>query len=124
MPLFSYLTYLAGSDLRLVLYFILGGSVVALSTYLAGRGQGTLSAFVSTLPLLTGLTFLLIRAEGGSDTVRDYARGLIIFTPPWLCYVAVVMLGTEPLWHLQERGPGHTDLHRLIRHSPRRKTVK
>ena len=95
MPLFSYLTYLAGSDLRLILYFIMGGSVVALSTYLAGRGQGTLSAFVSTLPLVTGLTFLLIRAEGGSDAVREYARGLIIFTPAWLCYVAVVMLGTS-----------------------------
>ena len=98
MPSFSYLTSLAGSDLRLVLYFILGGSVVALSTYLAGRGQGTLSAFVSTLPLLTGsVTFLLIRAEGGSDAVREYARGLIIFTPPWLCYVAVVMLGRAAL---------------------------
>ena len=47
------------------------------------------------MPLLTGLTFLLIRAEGGSDAVREYARGLLIFTPPWLCYVAVVMLGTS-----------------------------
>ena len=106
MPLFSYLTYLAGSDLRLVLYFILGGSVVALSTYLAGRGQGTLSAFVSNLPLLTGLTFLLIRAEGGSDAVREYARGLLIFTPPWLCYVAVVMLGTSRIGIFKSVGLG------------------
>ena len=84
----------------------MAGATVALSTYLAGRGQGTLSAFVSTLPLVTGLTFLLIRAEGGSDAVREYARGLLIFTPPWLCYVAVVMLGTGRIGIFKSVGLG------------------
>jgi len=26
--------------------------------------------------------------------VQEYARGLLLFTPPWICYVFVVMLGT------------------------------
>ena len=95
MQLTSYLAYLAGSDLRLVIYFLLGGTVTALTAYLASVGRGTLSTFITTLPLLTILGFLLIYAEGGSHTVEEYARGLLIFTPPWLCYVLIVLLGVN-----------------------------
>ena len=93
MQLVPVLTYLAGSDLRLVTYFLLGGTVTALTAYFASQGRGMLSAFVTTLPLLTMVSFLLIYAEGGSKTVEEYARSLIIFTPPWLCYVTIVLLG-------------------------------
>lgn len=58
-------------------------------------GKGTLSAFIVTLPLLTALTFILIDAEGEKDVVLNYARSLLIFTPPWVCYVLAVMLGVE-----------------------------
>ncbi len=95
MQLASILTYLASSDLRLVIYFLLGGTVTALTAYFASQGRGMLSAFVTTLPLLTILSFLLIYAEGGSKTVEDYAKSLVIFTPPWLCYVAIVLLGVN-----------------------------
>jgi hypothetical protein len=47
--------------------------------------------------LLTILSFLLIYAEGGSKTVEEYAKSLVIFTPPWLCYVAIVLLGVNRL---------------------------
>ena len=92
---FLHLADLASSQLRLIIYFIIGGSVTALTTYFASSGRGVLSAFIVTLPLLTALTFILIDAEGGKDVVLNYARGLLIFTPPWICYVLVVMLGIE-----------------------------
>jgi uncharacterized membrane protein (GlpM family) len=95
MQLAPVLNYLAGSDLRLVIYFLLGGTVTALTAYFASQGRGMLSAFVTTLPLLTIVSFLLIYAEGGSKTVEDYAKSLFIFTPPWLCYVAIVLLGVN-----------------------------
>ena len=95
MQLASIFAYLAASDLRLVIYFLLGGTVTALTAYFASQGRGMLSAFVTTLPLLTILSFLLIYAEGGSKTVEDYAKSLVIFTPPWLCYVAIVLLGVN-----------------------------
>jgi uncharacterized membrane protein (GlpM family) len=106
MQLLPYLTYLAGSGLRLVLYFLLGGSITVLTAYLASLGRGTLSAFIATLPLLTVLSFLLIYAEGGEDTVQEYARGLLIFTPPWLAYVATVMLATQRLGIFKSLGLG------------------
>ena len=95
MQLAPVLTYLAGSDLRLAIYFLLGGTVTALTAYFASQGRGMLSAFVTTLPLLTIVSFLLIFAEGGSKTVEEYAKSLLIFTPPWLCYVAIVLLGVN-----------------------------
>jgi hypothetical protein len=95
MQLASYLAYLAGSDLRLIIYFLLGGAVTALTAYFASQGRGMLSAFVTTLPLQTAFSFLLIYAEGGSKTVEEYAKSLLIFTPPWLCYVLIVLLGAN-----------------------------
>ena len=95
MQLPSYLTYLAGSDLRLVIYFLLGGTVTALTAYFASQGRGMLSAFITTLPMLTVFSFLLIYAEGGSKTVEEYAKSLLIFTPPWICYVTIVLLGVN-----------------------------
>ena len=95
MQLASYLAYLAGSDLRLVIYFLLGGAVTVLTAYFASQGRGMLSAFITTLPLQTAFSFLLIYAEGGSKTVEEYARSLLIFTPPWLCYVTIVLLGVN-----------------------------
>jgi uncharacterized membrane protein (GlpM family) len=79
--------------MRVILYFILGGAVAALLAYLGGTGRGTLSAFISTLPVFTALTFLIIYSEGGKETVIEYARGLLLFTPAWVCYVLVVLVG-------------------------------
>ena len=95
MQLASYLAYLAGSDLRLAIYFLLGGAVTVLTAYFASQGRGMLSAFITTLPLQTAFSFLLIYAEGGSKTVEEYAKSLLIFTPPWLCYVTIVLLGVN-----------------------------
>jgi uncharacterized membrane protein (GlpM family) len=106
MSTIPYIANLAESNIRLVIYFIIGGTVTALTTYYASLGRGYLSAFIATLPLLTALTFVLIDAEGGKDTVLDYARGLLIFTPPWVCYVAVVMLGVERLGIYKSVGLG------------------
>jgi hypothetical protein len=106
MHFLPYLSYLADSELRLVFYFFLGGAVTAITAYFASQGKGTVSAFIATLPLLTAFTFVLIYVEGGKDTVWEYARGLLIFTPPWLCYVATVMLGMEKLGVFKSLGLG------------------
>jgi hypothetical protein len=91
----SYLAYLADPNLRLVLYFLLGGMVTALTAYFSSLGRGMLSAFITTLPLQTILGFLIIYAEGGSKTVVEFAKSLLLFTPPWLCYVLIVLLGVN-----------------------------
>jgi len=90
-------SYLESFGLRLAIYFLIGGSVTALTAYFASQGRGILSAFITTLPLQTILSFLIISAEGGGRTVEEYAIGLLLFAPPWLCYILVVLLGTSRL---------------------------
>jgi uncharacterized membrane protein (GlpM family) len=106
MQLASYLAYLEGSDLRLAIYFLLGGAVTVLTAYFASQGRGMLSAFITTLPLQTAFSFLLIYAEGGSKTVEEYAKSLLIFTPPWLCYVTIVLLGVNRIGIVKSLGLG------------------
>ncbi|MGB7571619.1 MAG: hypothetical protein WBL87_07670 [Methanothrix sp.] len=98
--------YMESFGLRLVIYFIIGGSVTALTAYFASQGRGMLSAFITTLPLLTIFSFLVISAEGGSQTVQEYARSLLLFTPPWVCYVLVVLLGTGRMGIIRSLGLG------------------
>ena len=106
MQSLQYFIYLASSEARFLVYFLLGGTTTLLTIYLASMGRGTTAAFIATLPVLTVSTFTLIYAEGGRDVVLDYARGLIIFTPPWLCYVATVILGIERLGIFKSLGLG------------------
>ncbi len=106
MQLLNYFALLAGSEARLILYFLIGGITTVLTIYLASLGRGTTAAFIATLPVLTVFTFILIYAEGGKEVMLDYARGLIIFAFPWLCYVATVILGIDRLGIFKSLGLG------------------
>lgn len=79
--------------MRYGLYFILGGSIVSVSTYLGSQGRSFLAAFASTFPAITGATFILIYLNGGSDNLVTYAKNLLWFIPPWLIYVTAMIAG-------------------------------
>jgi hypothetical protein len=79
--------------MRFALYFILGGSIVSISTYLGSQGRSFLAAFASTFPAITGATFILIYLNGGSDNLVTYAKNLLWFVPPWLIYVTAMIVG-------------------------------
>ncbi len=73
MQLASHLTYLAGTDLRLMIYFLLGWTVTALTAYFASPDRGMFSAFITILSLQIVLGFLIIYAEGDSKTAELHA---------------------------------------------------
>jgi hypothetical protein len=79
------------------LYFLIGGVVVSLSTYLGAKGEGFLAALASTFPAITGVTFILIYLNGGNAATLTYAKNLLWFVPPWLAYVGVIIVGLERL---------------------------
>lgn len=74
------------------IYFVLGGLLVSVSTYLGSMGKGFLAAFASTFPAITGVTFILIYLNGGQDATMSYAKHLLWFVPPWLAYVSFMIL--------------------------------
>lgn len=86
------------SDLvKYAIYFLLGGSIVSVSTYLGSQGKSFLAAMVSTFPAITGLTFILLYTNGSSATTVDYAKNLLWFVPPWTIYVVAMLLGIPRL---------------------------
>ncbi len=78
---------------KYAVYFLLGGTIVSLSTYVGSQGKSFLAAFASTFPAITGVTFVLLYLNGGSDTILSYARNLLWFVPPWIIYVLSMIAG-------------------------------
>jgi hypothetical protein len=76
---------------KYVLYFLLGGTVVSLSTYLGAQGRPYLAAFASTFPAITGATFVLLYLNGGTDAIVAYAEKLFWFLPAWIVYVMTMI---------------------------------
>jgi hypothetical protein len=78
---------------KYTVYFLLGGTIVSVSTYFGSQGRSFLAAFVSTFPAITGATFVLIYLNGGSESLVGYAKNLLWFVPPWMVYVTAMILG-------------------------------
>ena len=78
---------------KYLLYFLLGGTIVSVSTYFGSQGKSFLAAFASTFPAITGATFILIYLNGGSESLVEYAKNLLWFVPPWIVYVITMILG-------------------------------
>lgn len=86
------------SDLaKYIVYFLLGGTIVSLSTYLGTKGNSFLAAMASTFPAITAATFILLYVNGGGATTVDYAKNLVWFVPPWIVYVVAMIAGIPRL---------------------------
>jgi hypothetical protein len=79
--------------MKYAMYFLLGGTIVSVSTYLGSQGRSFLAAFASTFPAITGATFVLIYLNGGSEAIVNYAKNLLWFVPPWIVYVVTMIAG-------------------------------
>jgi len=79
--------------IKYAIYFLLGGTIVSVSTYLGSQGKSFLAAFASTFPAITGATFVLMYLNGGSGAIVGYAKHLLWFVPPWLVYVTAMITG-------------------------------
>jgi hypothetical protein len=82
---------------KYTVYFLLGGAIVSLSTYLGSQGRSFMAAFASTFPAITGATFVLLYLNGGSDLLAGYAKNLLWFVPPWIVYVMAMIIGVPRL---------------------------
>ena len=76
---------------KYVSYFIIGGTLVSVSTYLGSHGKGFLAALASTLPVISGVTFILIYFNAGDSPTVSFAKNLIWLSPPWFVYVGTMI---------------------------------
>lgn len=82
-------------EIKYILYFLAGGTVVSVVTYFASEAKGLLAAFIANLPVITLITFLTIYFESGQTAVVSYAQGLVIMLFPWLAYVLSIIFFTK-----------------------------
>ncbi|MGD1076159.1 MAG: DUF3147 domain-containing protein [Thermodesulfovibrionales bacterium] len=80
--------------MKYFLYFLIGGILTSVVTYLANHSKGLFAAFVGTLPLITISTFLLIYLNSGPNAVVSYAKGLMIMIIPWIIFILSVIFFT------------------------------
>lgn len=78
---------------KYAVYFLLGGTIVSVSTYLGSQGKSFLAALASTFPAITGATFILLYLNGGNEAIVGYAKNLLWFVPPWIVYVVTMIWG-------------------------------
>ncbi len=78
-------------EIKYIIYFLIGGTMVSLITYLAGSAKGLLAAFLANLPVITLITFLTIYANAGEKVAVDYAKNLLIMVIPWFAYIFSVI---------------------------------
>lgn len=79
------------------MYFLLGGTLVSLSTYLGSHGKGFFAALASTLPVISGMTFILIYINAGVPPTVSFAKNLIWLSPAWFVYVFVMIFSVPRL---------------------------
>ncbi|MBA7482287.1 hypothetical protein ES707_17773 [subsurface metagenome] len=77
--------------LQYLLYFVIGGAVVASVAYLGSRGNTFLAAFVANLPVLFLLNVFLMYRVSGVDGSLTYAKCVILLLPIFACYAALTV---------------------------------
>jgi len=77
--------------LQYLIYFLVGGTVVALVAYAGSRGNVILVSFVASLPVLFLLNVLLMYRIGGVVAGITYVKGSLLFLPAFICYAALTI---------------------------------
>ncbi len=83
----------------LLLYFLIGGTIVAVVTYFGSSGKGLLAAFVAFFPSVTVVTLVSIYLTGGANATVSYFRGMLLLLPAWALY-AFAMIFMLQRWGL------------------------
>jgi len=75
--------------LQYFIYFLVGGTVVAVVAYVGTHGNGLLAALVASLPVLFLVNILLLHHNGGMAASITYAKGALLFLPAYAGYAAL-----------------------------------
>jgi hypothetical protein len=77
--------------LQYLIYFLIGGTVVAAVAYLGSRGDSALAAFVASLPVLFLLNVFVMYRVGGINGSLTYAKGVVLMLPVFVFYAALTI---------------------------------
>jgi hypothetical protein len=76
----------------LLVYFVLGGFIVAAVTYFGSQGKSQVAAFIAFLPSTSLLTLCTVYLGSGLKDAVNYAKSMLILLPPWVLYVVAIII--------------------------------
>ncbi|MFH1378702.1 MAG: hypothetical protein ABII23_00355 [bacterium] len=83
----------------LLIYFFVGGFLMASIMYFGSQGKGYWAAVLSVMPLWTFFPLYTLYYHSGIESVLGYAQGLILITVSWLLYISCI-IWFVPYWGL------------------------
>ncbi len=95
-------------ELKYVLYFLIGGTVISVVTYFTSHARPLLGAFLANMPVITLVTFFTIYHEAGQKVIVPYAKGLVTMMIPWFTYIFAIIVLTPRLGFLPSLTTGFT----------------
>lgn len=74
-----------------LLSFLVGGSLLAFVTFVAQKGNATLTILVANIPVMFLLNILMTYRVGGVDSSLNYAKGALMYLPFYILFVMITM---------------------------------
>lgn len=83
--------------LKIVLQFVISGSIVVLATYLSPRVGQKWAGLLVAAPLLTLLTFIFLSIESADVSLKDYLVSALIYMVPAGAFITSLLIFSDKL---------------------------
>jgi len=77
--------------LQCLLSFFVGGGLLAFVTFVAQKGNATLTVMVANIPVMFLLNVLSTYRVGGVDGSLNFAKGALMYLPFYIIFVLITM---------------------------------
>ncbi len=82
---------------ELLIRFLVGGAVIAGTTWIAEFFDPKLGGIISNIPSATIVSLLILGNAVGEKSAVSFAKGLVIGNIPWFAYIFAVIFFTEKI---------------------------
>ncbi len=80
---------------ELLIRFLIGGAVIAGTTWMAELFDPKLGGIIADIPSATIVSLMILGSAAGEKAAVGFAKGLMIGTIPWFAYIFSVILLTQ-----------------------------
>ncbi len=91
---------------ELLIRFLIGGAVIAGTTWIAELFDPKFGGIIANIPSATIVSLLILENAVGDKAAVSFAKGLVIGNIPWFAYIFTVILFTEKIGLLKSLALG------------------
>ncbi len=80
---------------ELLTRFLIGGTVIAGTTWIAETFDPRFGGIIATIPAATIVSLLIVGNAVGENVAVEFAKGIVLGNIPWFAYIFTVILLTQ-----------------------------